>query len=183
MFILYADKTRLRVREREAVTSGSVNVCPVRLELSEEWEGLEKTVIFRAGTESRAVLPDEAGECVIPWEVLAAANVRLFCGVYGTSGGHTVLPTIWADLGIILEGATPAGGICPHPPTPELWEQELAKKQDKLAGQPGQVVGFDENGNAVPQDGGKGGISPDMLATDEEVNEMLNEAFSSKQID
>lgn len=31
MFVLYANKTKLTLRQREPVTSGSVNVYPVRL--------------------------------------------------------------------------------------------------------------------------------------------------------
>lgn len=49
-----------------------------------------------------------------------------------------------------------------QPPTPNLYEQILAvltKKQDKITGLPGQVVGFDEAGNAVAQDAHFGGES------------------------
>jgi len=172
LFELYANKTQLTVRQREPVTSGSVNVYRVRFEFSEDWEGLTRTAIFRAGAESRAVALDETLECTVPWEVLAKPKPReddgamfswemlkkpkpqLFCGVYGTQGSHTVLPTIWASLGVILEGAVP--GEEGQPPTPELWEQELEKKQNKLKGNPGQIVGFDDAGNAIPQDKAEG---------------------------
>ncbi len=60
MVEILADKVKLNVREREAVTSGSVNVYPVRFQFSEDWSGLEKTAIFRAGAESRAVTLDES---------------------------------------------------------------------------------------------------------------------------
>lgn len=130
MFNLYANKNQLAVRRREPVTSGSVNVYQVRFEFSPDWEGLERTAVFRAGTESRSVPLDDSGVCEIPWEVLASQGRRLTAGVYGTQGASLVLPTVWADLGAILEGAAP--GEASRPPTPELWRQELDKKGDAL---------------------------------------------------
>ncbi len=169
MFQLHADKIKLSVRQREAVTSGSVNVYPVRFGFSEDWKELSRTAVFRAGTASRAVPLGADNETVIPWEVLKKPSVQLLCGVYGTRGSETVLPTVWANLGFIQEGASP--GEEAQPPTPELWEQALAAKQDKLVGQPGQAVGFDQDGNAVAVYFEAG------IATDEEVNEMLDEVF------
>lgn len=130
MFILYADKNRMIVRKRELVTSGSVEAYNVRFQFSDDWSGMSRTAIFRAGTESRAVLLEDDDTVVVPWEVLATPNVQLFCGTYGTKEQHVVLPTIWADLGLIREGAVP--GETAQPPTPDLWEQELAKKGDAL---------------------------------------------------
>ena len=130
MFQLYANKNQLAARRRETLTSGSINVYQVRFEFSPDWEGLERTAVFRAGTESRSVPLDDSGVCEIPWEVLASQGRRLSAGVYGTQGESLVLPTVWADLGAILEGAAP--GEASRPPTPELWRQELDKKGDAL---------------------------------------------------
>lgn len=77
MFRLQADKTKLALRQREQLTSGSVNVYPVRFEFSPDWDGLTRTAVFKAGSESRSVLLDESGACSIPWEVLAKPNVLL----------------------------------------------------------------------------------------------------------
>lgn len=137
MFSLYADKTQLTLQEAEPITSGSVNVYPVSFQFSEDWDGLDRIAVFRAGIESRAVLLDKDNETVIPWEVLAKPDVKLFCGVYGTQGGHTVLPTIWASLGWVKPGAEP--GESARPPTPDLWEQALACKGDNLE-LPGQSL-------------------------------------------
>lgn len=131
MFLLYANKTSLARWKREPLTSGSVNVYTVRFEFSEDWEGLTRTVVFRAGTEERAILLDEANTCTIPWEVLVRPEVRLQVGVCGTRGGGVVLPTVWESLGTIQDGVT-AGGEASKPPTPDLWEQELAGKGDNL---------------------------------------------------
>lgn len=130
MFILYADKNRLAVRQREPVTSGSVNVYEVRFQFSGDWDGLSRTAVFRAGHEVRSVPLDGGNTCAIPWEVLAEPGYQLKAGVYGTQGGALVLPTVWESLGTILEGAAP--GEYARPPTPELWEQQLAGKGDGL---------------------------------------------------
>ena len=157
MFHLCADKTSLTARTREPVTSGSVNVYGVRFEFSEDWDGLTRTVVFKAGTVSRSILLEDSNTCVVPWEVLEDYHpfTRLMAGVYGTRDGEVVLPTVWASLGVIQEGAAPEGEM--WPPTPELWRQALNRKQDRLTGLPGQVVGFDESGSAVPQDAAPGG--------------------------
>lgn len=155
MFELYANKASLTVRRREPLTSGMVNAVTTEFEFSADWEGLTRTAVFQCGGTSKSVLLGADGQCAIPWEVLSSHGRPLMAGVCGTRGGEVVLPTVWASLGTILEGAAPAGER--YPPTPELWEQELAGKQDKLRGVPGQVVGFDEFGNAVAQDSTGGG--------------------------
>lgn len=158
MFDLYADKTKLTLRQREPVTSGSVNVYQARFTFSPDWDGLTKTAVFRASEESRSILLDETGTCEIPWEVLKKFGVSLYAGVYGTKGEDVVLPTVWTKLAVILAGASPQDDN--PPPTPELWEQELAKKGDAL--------GYTEDGelglysgekllSSVPIEGGGGG--------------------------
>ncbi len=162
MIKLYAKKNELAVRERDPLTSGSVNVNEAGFTFSGDWEGLIKTAVFRAGELTRETLLPDTGKCIIPWEVLQKPGVPLYAGVYGSAdGGKIVLPTVWAHLGTILEGASP--GEAARPPTPDLWEQELSKKQDKLIGEPGQIVGFDDDGNAVAQEntGGSGGVGPE----------------------
>lgn len=132
MFVLYADKTKLSVRQREPLTSGSVNVYAVRFEFSEDWEGLTPTAVFRCSgrkDEAVSVRLDETGACAVPWEVLADYQpfTRLQVGVYGVRGGETALPTMWASLGNIHEGA--AGGAAAGEPTPGIYEQALAAAQ------------------------------------------------------
>lgn len=132
MFILYANKNKLTVRQRETVTSGSVNVYDVQFEFSPDWDGLTRTAVFNAGAETRSVRLEESGQCVIPWEVLTQPGRQLIAGIYGTCGDDLVLPTIWASLGAILEGV-PTDGPGTRPPTPDLWEQELDRKADAIA--------------------------------------------------
>lgn len=153
MFILYADKNKLSVREREPVTNGSAGVYTVRFEFSPDWQGLTTKAVFRGSGKTLTVLLDDNGACIAPWEVLTAPGQPLMTGVFGTLD-ESVLPTIWANLGTVLEGV-PGDGPGAKPPTPSAWEQELAQKQDKLHGEPSQLIGFDEQGNAVAVDAGE----------------------------
>ena len=131
MFILYADKNRLILRQREPLTSGSVNAYLVRFAFSPDWEGLTRTAVFRyGGGEAVSVLLDGTDQCAIPWEVLTSHGARLDVGVYGKLGEDVALPTVWAGLGTVLAGAAP--GDDARPPTPELWRQELDRKGDNL---------------------------------------------------
>lgn len=165
MFELYANKVQLTVRRREPVTSGSVNAYEVHFYFSPDWDGLSRTAVFRCGNEEPVyVLLGEDNRCTIPWEVMTSYGRQLAVGVLGRRGEELVLPTIWAGLGKVLEGT--GSGREARPPTPDLYEQILAvltKKQEKLTGLPGQMVGFDETGNAVAQEptaaGGTGGTT------------------------
>lgn len=147
MFLLNAERNQLTVARKEPVTSGSGEVYRVRFQFSRCWEGLKPIAVFRAGDTSVTVLLDQSGLCRIPWKVLTTPGVQLKAGVYGTRAGSVVLPTVWAGLGTVLEG-TGDGGADPE----VSWEQALEGKQDKLTGRPGQVVGFDGEGQAEAQD-------------------------------
>lgn len=128
MFSLFAKKNVLAVNQREVVTSGSVNVYEVQFQFDSEWDGLEKTAVFRAGDCTVSTLLDETETCIIPWEVFQDAKRTLYAGVYGTKNGNTVLPTIWASLGEIKQGCEP--GESTQPPTPSVYEQILAEIGD-----------------------------------------------------
>lgn len=168
MFILQASKNKLAVLEREPVTSGSVNVYRARFEFSDDWEGLTRKAVFRAGKESRTVLLDETGACTVPWEVLAEYKplTQLQAGVFGTQD-DTVLPSAWASLGVILEGVTT--GQDARPPTPGAWEQELSRKGDKLwyDGLNLSLMSGDKPLSTVQiaGGGGEGGVSDHRLLT------------------
>ena len=161
MIKLYVNKNHLTVRERELLTSGSVNAYQVLFEFSPDWDGLERTAVFRSSKKSVSVLLGADGECKIPWEVLSFHGQRIYAGVCGTRGGDLVLPTVWADLGTVQEGACP--GEPSSPPTPELWEQALEKKGDALgyteAGELGLYAG-ETLLSSVPVSGGGGGVVP-----------------------
>ena len=159
MFLLHVEKNKLILLKREPVTSGSVNIYDVRFEFSADWEGLDRVAVFRAGCVSREVQLGPSGACLVPWEVLRVPGYQLEVGVYGKQGEEVVLPTAWVSLGMILEGViledVPAGGLPPS--LPGLWEQELARKGDRLSyteeGELGLYSG-DKLLSSVPVSGG-----------------------------
>lgn len=153
MFVFYAEKNRLYVMEKELITSGSANIYPVRFEFSPDWDGLERTAIFQAGCRKKSV-PIVDGVCSVPAEVLSEPGRYLMMGVCGKRGESVVLPTVWANLGWIVEGAVPGGN-----PLPEDWQEALDSKGDTLAytekGELGLYSG-DKLLSSVPIEGGGG---------------------------
>ena len=125
MIKLTASKSCLTASMQELLVEGAVNVNIVQFVFSSDWDGLTKTAVFQAGSNKYSVLLDESNEAPIPWEVLQNPRRTLYAGVYGTNGESLVLPTIWASLGTIQEGANP--GKDTQPPTPSVYEQILAE--------------------------------------------------------
>ncbi len=130
MLILEADKNNLKVLQKELVTSGSVNVYPVEFRLNEDWDGMNRVAVFTNGIEMISIPLDGTNQCQIPWEVMTEPNRQLRVGIFGTEGETVVLPTIWANLGIIQQGTTM--GDEPQEPTPGIY-QNLQRMIGNLA--------------------------------------------------
>ena len=110
------------------LTSGMVG-AEVEFLFSDEWAPLIKTAVFIAGSQKRVVLEGAWRDniCIIPHECLAESDVHLLVGVYGTNiGGSLVIPTVYADLGMIWTGAD-ADGETGAEASPELWAQLQAQ--------------------------------------------------------
>ena len=181
MFLLYADKNRLTVQQQEQVTSGSAEVYQALFKFSADWADLEKTACFRSGTQTISVQLDESGMCTVPWEVtdLDDKGKHLMAGVYGTRDGGVVLPTVWADCGMIWEGTSLGSNA--RPPTPSLLNQALAGKADDIQVE-GQELRLMAGGKTLasvtlPE----AGLTADEIATDTEMEEMLDEVFAASR--
>lgn len=89
-----------------------------------EWDGLSKTAVFR-GAVTRDVI--NAGETVvIPHEAVKAPGIVLEVGFYGSNtDGTVVIPTFWANLGVVGPAADPSGDESTNPVLP-VWGQILA---------------------------------------------------------
>lgn len=133
MIRLSATKAELAVVENEVVTSGAQRVFACAFALSEDWDGLDRTAVFRAGTRSVSVLLGGENAAVVPWEVLQTPGITLHIGLYGAGPDGLVLPTIWAEVGMIRPGAYPGGDALP--PTPGAYDQlvETAKHAEAVA--------------------------------------------------
>ena len=166
MFLLYAEKNQLAVREKEPITSGSVNVYPVQFEFSEDWDGLDRTAVFQAGCRKRAVAL-AGGVCSVPAEVLSEPGYYLMAGVCGENGEGAVLPTIWANLGLILAGASTGDAPEPEPP-PEggTTDHRRLSHRDALEQHPiASISGLEKELNRIPE--------PVEALTNTELEEML----------
>lgn len=109
-----------RLREIPAGIVGAT----VQIDYSGEvWAGLSKVVVFR-GNVTKDIIP--SGNTVsVPPEVVATPGVRLRIGVYGIgTSGAVVIPTLWAELGIVKASANPNADIDTSLP---VWAQILSR--------------------------------------------------------
>lgn len=123
MFTLQITKSHITVRAKEALVRGAVNVYTCGMTFSPDWDGLDKTMVFRTSKNRISVLP-EHDSCVIPHEMTQTAGENVQVGVYGTKDGELILPTVWADLGIVWEGAELGEEF--QPPTPGVYDQLIS---------------------------------------------------------
>lgn len=109
------------VRTEGLLTSGMVGV-PVELEFDEDWNFLTKNVIFQAGGVT-ACRVDVGTRTTVPSQVLEKKNCTLYIGACGVNANGTlVIPTIWAEVGVILPGADLQGEESGDPALP-AWQQ------------------------------------------------------------
>lgn len=154
MIRLSATKAELTITETETITSGAQRVFECTFTVNSDWDGLNRTAVFRAGTKAVSVLLGDDNTAEIPWEVLQTAGITLRIGLYGTNAAGDVLPTVWADAGMICTGAYL--GDDAYPPTPGAYEQlvEIAENAEKIA----QSVRDDADKGAF--DGEPGPVGP-----------------------
>ena len=110
MITFKANVRNASARTSDVITSRSVGI-PVRLVLDREFDGLQKTVVFKAGKVSvDIVLVGDAEETLLPPDVLNVAGQRLHMGIYAADGqGNVVIPTVWASVATIQQGVVPSG--------------------------------------------------------------------------
>ena len=172
MIRLSATKAELTITETETITSGAQRVFECAFTVNSDWDGLNRTAVFRAGTKAVSVLLGDDNTAEIPWEVLQTAGITLRIGLYGTNAAGDVLPTVWADAGMICTGAYL--GDDAYPPTPGAYEQlvEIAKNAEKIA----QSVRDDADKGAFDGEPGKDGVQIDDAAVSS------TETWSSRKI-
>ena len=84
------------------LTAGMQNLPIVKFSFSDEWAGLGKTAVCRAGSTVLEVLVVNS-QITVPVECLETAGVNLIIGVYGTDTA-VAIPTVWCSCGEILDG-------------------------------------------------------------------------------
>lgn len=118
------------------------------------WDGLIKNAVF-VGTEIVSVL-NVGEEVEIPAEAVAKHGKLLKVGVCGTTAdGKVIIPTLYANLGLIRPAADPSADPSADPTLP-VWAQLQAEieqlKQGGVVGGGSLVV--DEEGNLTTTAGG-----------------------------
>lgn len=115
------DRVQAQTLRHKPITAGTVG-AQVRLEYADPiWSGLSKMVIF-SGAAKKDVITN-ADVITIPAEVVAAPGYTLKVGIYGTDAdGQLALPTLWAYLGKICDGANPSYDVSTDPHLP-VWAQ------------------------------------------------------------
>ena len=189
MFLLSADKSKLTVLQKEIITSGAVNAHDVKFQFDSDWDGMSRWAVFRVGSLRKSIELDDANKCKVPWECLRENDIgqSIYAGVYGMEGDTPVLPTIWARLGEINEGTRLGDTVLP--PTPSAAEQILAQV---LAARDEVFAAIQANGGIIPEGGGTeappeeppaedntGGEENGDVATDDEVNDALDDIFGN----
>ena len=144
------------------LTGGMVGAAVAFTFADTVWETLTKIAVFQAGGVRRSVAQSDwsGGVCTIPWECLQAVGERLTVGVYGTDDtGAVVIPTVYADCGWILPGASPEGPAPADPTEPyfaALMRQTLAqaKASGAFTGPQGPAGINGKSAYAAAKDGG-----------------------------
>ena len=106
---------------RKAIPAGIIG-AQVEFDYADDiWHGLRKTVVFK-GSVTKDVVTD-ANIVTIPHEVVEKPFFRLRIGVYGVdSDGNIAIPTLWEDIGAILDATDPSGDTNTDPSLP-VWAQ------------------------------------------------------------
>ena len=112
-----------RCVQSEPLTSGMVGQ-PIELEYSSDFNGLTLTAVFTNGKTTVDVL-NPGNQCMIPHEVLDTVGTLVKVGIYAVRGNELVIPTVYANIGVVQKGADPSGDASADPTLP-VWAQTQA---------------------------------------------------------
>ncbi len=195
---------QLMTLSSDLVVSDSVEYLKISLSFSEDWDGTEKTALFRNDsleTPVSLLLNSDnevsPGVYIVPHEVIKAPKFTL--SVFGTKGdelittGERVVPVVKSGYG---------SGVSPDEPTPSVYQQLLNSTKAAYIGDDGYWYEFNkDSGEFVKTDhvaqgqpgaqGIQGGIGPkgdkgdpgDPLVVDQIYNAISENAQSGLALD
>lgn len=154
----------------DTLRQNSRKTYEVGFDFDGSWDGYSRTAIFEAGPSSVIVALTE-DRCAIPAECLKHGSVKLKVGVYGVKGEERK-GTIWCLTSLIIPDATMSIGSTSTGPviSDDVYSEIMAAIGDlSAAGFEGKTLAeiFREIKDSVCD-----------TATDSEVEEMLDGAFS-----
>lgn len=174
------------LEQKMPITTGSRGVFRVVLAADASWDGMDKTVVFRAGQVSKSQhIGIDGTSCLVPPEVLAERVQCMYIGVYGTAGEDLVRTTTWARLYGIVPGAIPTGDALD---SPDLYAQLIAQFQagadavsEVAALAEGYAVSAVESANQAEQVAAEMQSVSDRLFASAEAAEAAKEAAAAAQ--
>lgn len=151
----------------QLLTVGMVG-AQVRFSFDESWAGLSRCAVFTDGMVTRDVLL-QGDSCVIPSEVLTEIGRVLCVGVYGTNEtGDVVIPTVYAQTGMVRPGTLPSGDES-YIPLPDVTSQLYsriealeARMKELSAGGSGGSVSHSWSGTVLTVSSASGTSSADL---------------------
>ena len=153
MIRITANSRHARSTHDEPITTGSVGI-EVAVELSEDFDGLAATLVVACGEVSRDVAL-AGGAVTVPWECLQVAGETLRMGVYASDPqGTVVIPTVWASVATVREGAAPSE-VSPSDPTPS-WAAQVQQAAADAKAMAQSVVGRADEGDFDGEQGPQG---------------------------
>lgn len=182
---------RLTIVQQPVLASGDIGTVRVEYELDSYWDGYTPSGTFYTGKKPEDVYeqPLTAGACVIPWEVLQEDGV-LYIGLRGVDGAGLVKTA--APVRYRVEKGSPCGTGIPSEPTPDVYQQLLAKAGNaeaiaqsvrddvnagKLDGADGITPHIGDNGNWWIGETDTGVSAKIDFASDEEVAQLLGAVY------
>lgn len=134
MIRIYCDAAHAVLKETEVLTSGMTNYPHVLLTFSEDWDGMGKVAVCRAGPSTEQSVDVEGlvtyalgSTFVVPSECLAQSGVELYIGIQGVNAqAEVAIPTIWVSAGTIMEGVDIDEATNTGTATPTLVQQMIA---------------------------------------------------------
>lgn len=118
---LFCTGALARARVEGRITRGMVGLT-VEIRCDESWEGLTRSLICRNGEDSW-VMAGIHDSTVVPWEALTQEGRLSLCLEGRNAEGALVLPTSWADCGLIYDSGSGEPGS--PAPTPDQAQQLL----------------------------------------------------------
>lgn len=174
MTSIVVGKDRISLIESERYVAGTKNVYLMKVTFSEDWEGLEKKLLFHTDRFDLAVDVMSCSEQFpIPGEIFRRPTNQLQVGAYGSRRGVTVLNTRMLSLGRVVKGAFDHDHGCgweppstPSPDTYKVLRTLIDRKADRLTYENGMFMlwaGTDilssfEAPIALPEGGQKGQV-------------------------
>lgn len=148
MTSIVVGKDRISLIESERYVAGTKNVYLMKVAFSEDWEGLEKKLVFRTDCFDMAVeLISCSEQFPIPSEVFARPTNKLQVGAYGSKCGEQILNTRWLSLGRVVKGTFNHHDHCgceppskPSPDTYKVLRELIDRKADRLTFEDGQFI-------------------------------------------